>query len=225
MDWEHPINPEQGRDYLKLITAVRAALPSPRYLLTSALPVGEYCLKNIDVRVASSMLDFINLMGYDFTGGWTDVSGHHAQLLPPAGDISQVHQTLRASTSRGVDYLISQGFPSRKILLGIPAYCRYFVGAQGPGQPFTDSGEMDYFDMPEEWVENARVDLTVVAASCVNETGFVSFDVPSTVRMKARYSQAMDLGGLFYWTGAGDRQRAESLVISGYDELASASVN
>ena len=174
------------------------------------------------------MLDFINLMGYDFTGGWTDISGHHAQLLPPAGDINQVHPTLRASTSSGVDYLMSQGFPSRKILLGVPAYGRYFAGARGPGQPFTDSGELDYADMPDEWVQNAKVDLTVAAASCVDPTGekgFVSFDVPGTVRMKARYSQAMALGGLFYWTGAGDRQGAESLVISGYDELASASVN
>lgn len=195
---------------------------SPEYLITSALPVGEYCLKHIDLEAAGELLDFLNLMGYDFTGGWTDVCGHQAQLLPPGSDLNEVHPTLRKSCSRGVEYVISQGFPANKILLGVPAYARYFSEAGGPGQPFSNAGEMEYCDIPEEWIKDARIDECAGAASYLDsegDKGFVSFDVPATVVIKSDYVKANGLGGLFYWTGAGDRTDDESLVATGYREL------
>lgn len=200
-------------------------LPSPRYLLTSALPVGEYCLKHIDLTAAGGLLDFLNLMGYDFTGAWTDVSGHQAQLLPPGRDLKHVYPTLRKCCSGGVEYVLSSGFPAHKILLGVPAYARYFPKARGPGQPFSNGGEMDYCDMPEEWVKQADVDERVAAASYVDSAdggkGFLSFDVPATVAIKSRFVKEGGLGGLFYWSGAGDRPGVDSLVAAGYRELAS----
>ncbi|KAJ4231963.1 hypothetical protein NW759_002355 [Fusarium solani] len=220
IDWEHPQTPEAGHNYLLFLQTIRQALPAPDYLLTSALPVGEYCLKHLDLPTVGELLDFLNLMAYDFTGAWTDVCGHHAQLLPPGED--DVYPTLRSSCQAGVDYVINHGFPSHKVLLGIPAYARYFGQARGPGHPFEGAGEMDYCDLPGEWVEGAHVDEGVAAASFVDESGdkgFVSFDVPATVRIKARYAKAMELGGLFYWTGAGDRAGDESLVAAGWNEL------
>ncbi|KAI9158907.1 Chitinase 1 [Paramyrothecium foliicola] len=223
IDWEHPKTPEQGRDYINLLHELRNALPSPRYLLTTALPIGEYCLKHIDLQAAARLLDLLNLMAYDLTGGWTDVSGHHAQLLPPPGNLQSVYPTLRRSTSQGVEYILGRGFPSHKLILGIPTYARFFPKARGTGHPFKNAGEMDYCDIDNEWVCRARVDTNVAAASFVDprgEKGFVSFDVPSTVQIKARYAKAMALGGLFYWTGTGDRPGEQSLISVGYNELA-----
>ncbi|KAF4454712.1 hypothetical protein F53441_2790 [Fusarium austroafricanum] len=224
IDWEHPQTPEAGKNYLLYLQAIRETMPAPKYLLTSALPTGEYCLKHLNLPVVAQTLDFLNLMGYDFTGGWTDVCGHHAQLLPPSENLNEVYPTLRKSCQRGVDYLISQGFPSRKIILGIPIYARYFGQARAPGHPFKGAGEIDYCDLPDEWVAGAKVDEGVAAASFVDtkgDKGFVSFDVPSTVCVKARYAKALNLGGLFYWTGAGDRSGHESLVAAGWKTLQS----
>ncbi|KAF4982658.1 hypothetical protein FZEAL_1765 [Fusarium zealandicum] len=222
VDWEHPSCPATGENYLLFLQAIREAMPAPDYLLTSALPVGEYCLKHLDLPAVAELLDFLNLMAYDFTGGWTDVCGHQAQLLPPSEDLNEVYPTLRKSCQGGVDYVVNHGFPSRNILLGVPVYARFFGQARAPGQPFEGAGEMDYCDLPDEWVEGANVDKSVAAASFVDSDGgkgFVSFDVPSTVRIKARYAKALELGGLFYWTGAGDRTGGESLVAAGWDEL------
>ncbi|KAF4985481.1 hypothetical protein FGRMN_11188 [Fusarium graminum] len=222
IDWEHPQTPEAGQNYLLFLQAIRGVMPAPNYLLTSALPTGEYCLKHLDLPAVSQVLDFLNLMGYDFTGGWTDVCGHHAQLLPPSNNLNEVYPTLRKSCQRGVDFLTSNGFPSRKIVLGIPVYARYFGQARGPGHPFKGAGEMDYCDLPDEWVQGANVDKVMAAASFVDDKGdkgFVSFDVPSTVCIKASYARAMGLGGLFYWTGAGDRMGRESLVSAGWTTL------
>ncbi|EMT65954.1 42 kDa endochitinase [Fusarium odoratissimum] len=104
----------------------------------------------------------------------------------------------------------------------IPVYARYFGQARGPGHPFKGSGEIDYCDLPDEWVAGAKVEESIAAASFVDtkgDKGFVSFDVPSTVCVKARYAKAMCLGGLFYWTGAGDRAGPESLVAAGWKTL------
>ncbi|KAF0638851.1 hypothetical protein FPSE5266_00163 [Fusarium pseudograminearum] len=222
IDWEHPQTPEAGRNYVLFLQDIRNVMTHSQFLLTSALPTGEYCLKHINLPVVAHLLDFLNLMGYDFTGGWTDVCGHHAQLLPPSQNLNEVYPTLRKSCQRGVDFLIANGFPRHKIILGIPAYARYFGQARGPGHPFKGAGEIDYCDLPDEWVTNAEVDQIVAAASFVDnkgDKGFVSFDVPSTVSIKAGYAKALGLGGLFYWTGAGDRKGCESLVTAGWTAL------
>jgi chitinase len=191
----------------------------------------------------AATLDLLNLMTYDFVGSWTDVSGHHAQLRSPSGG-DTVYPTLRKCGITGVDHLLERGFPAGKIALGIPAYARGFVGARGPGHPFKKSVEVDYRDMREEWVRGARVDREVVAASwagegvagaedagkkegekrsvgpeAMREVGFLSFDVPETVRAKAEFVVQRGLAGLFYWTGSGDREGGESLVRAGWESL------
>ncbi|KAI1465072.1 glycoside hydrolase family 18 protein [Daldinia caldariorum] len=221
MDWEYPTTKEAGKNYIAVLRELREALPSSQYLLTTALPTGEYYLKNINIRAARKLLDNLNLMGYDFTGSWTDVAGHHAQLLPQLGPQGHVYPALRNSCHQGVEYLVSHGFPVHKIILGVPAYARSFAGARGVGQPFQSVAEMDYNDLPSEWIRDATIDHHVVAASYVDGTGkgFVSFDVPETVRRKADYVKRGRLGGLFYWTGVGDVKGPESLVRAGFEEL------
>lgn len=104
-----------------MLAALREELPVPQYLLTSALPAGKWALKNIDLGSASKVLDLINLMTYDFSGPWTNVSGHQSQLYSPKNTHSDA---AKVSGDSAVAYLVSQGVPSKKILLGIPAYGR-----------------------------------------------------------------------------------------------------
>ncbi|KAM0323322.1 hypothetical protein ACHAQA_008914 [Verticillium albo-atrum] len=219
IDWEHPKDVNEGHNFLHLLYTIRMQLPGPRYLLTTALPPGEWVLRNINLAQAAQYLDFLNLMAYDLTGGWTAVSGHQAQLYP-AGNPADLPHDCRAHCASGVDYCVAQGFPSRKILLGVPAYARYFPGAQGAGHPFENAGEMDYSAFPAEWVTHAQVDERAAAAWYVDpEKGFASFDTPASVRIKARYVRDRQLGGLMYWTGSADRPGRESLVSAGYLEM------
>ncbi|KAL2760940.1 glycoside hydrolase family 18 protein [Sodiomyces alcalophilus JCM 7366] len=218
IDWEHPKDPTEGHDFLHLLYTLRTQLPGPQYLVTTALPPGAWVLRNINLSQAAAYLDYLNLMAYDLTGPWTDVAGHQAQLFPPGGDGGASYpETCRADCNSGVDYCLENGFPLNKILLGIPAYARYFPGAPGLGHPFEDAGEIDYCDFPDEWVADAQVDHDAAAAWYDDpEKGFVSFDSPASVRQKARYVRDRGLGGLMYWTGAADRPGPESLVSAGF---------
>jgi chitinase len=182
--------------------------------------VGEWCLKNINVGKASEHVDFINLMCYDFAGPWTELSGHQSQLYAPS---SPLNAFARRSAHGAVKYMLTRGVPSRKIVLGIPLYGRSFLGVDGVGQRFTghagEGGTFEYGELPPSDAREFVDEQLVAAGSVGTESGFVSYDTPSTVRLKAQYVKANNLGGLFYWTGVADAPGPRSLVHAGYQEL------
>ncbi|KAK4221021.1 glycoside hydrolase family 18 protein [Podospora fimiseda] len=219
IDWEHPTTSTQGSDYLSLLLTARSLLPSPRYLLTSALPTGNYTLGYIDLSAVGQVLDYLNLMTYDFAGPWTPQAGNHAQLRPYRG-------VPQGSITAGIDNIKNNSnFPLNKIILGIPTFARYFPAARGPGDPFpkNTSGEIDYRDLPTEWITSAVIDKKKGAAHIVDATeggkGFVSFDVPETVKIKVAWAKKQGLAGLFYWTGVADRTEDLSLIQTGFEAL------
>ena len=220
VDWEHPSSVQQGADYVKLLAALREELPASTYLLTSALPAGEWVLKNINLRQAAQYLDHINLMTYDFTGPWTSICGHHAQLYTPKHPHDDASRT---SCSSAVAYTTSQGVPSEKLLLGIPCYGRSFLGAKKVGDSFHghggEEGTYEYRDLPRKKA-SVTVDANVGAVYCVGgDGGFVSYDDSTSVGMKAEFAKQQRLGGMFYWTGTGDTNDARSLVEAGWKGL------
>lgn len=220
MDWEHPSDLQQGIHYIHLLAALRAYLPSPRYILTSALPAGEWALSNINLGVVQNYLDHVNLMTYDFSGPWVDLAGHQAQLWSPQNPHCD---GASISCHSAVSYMLAQGVPSKKILLGIPAYGRSFLGASLVGQSYNghagEEGTFEYQTLPRPGAQE-YVDEQVGAAFCVGgDGGFVTYDNPQTVRMKAKYVTQNRLGGMFYWTGTADAKGPRSLVETGYNAL------
>lgn len=194
VDWEYPCDPQQGADFLALLAAVRIHLPEDYFLLTAALPAGLSVLRNIDVRRAADYVDLINVMAYDFFGPWTQKSGHHAQLYSTAKD--------ETSGSTAVQYLMSQGFPARKILLGIPIYGRSFLNTSGAGHKFKgaggEDGSFEYRELPRKGTKE-QIDKRVVAAQCVGgDGGFVTYDNPDTVKIKAGFCKQKGLGVSYF---------------------------
>lgn len=159
-------------------------------MLTAALPAGRWALQYINLLEAQEYLDFINLMAYDFSGPWRPTAGHHAQLYPA--------QDGENSGSAAVEYIISRGFPAKKIILGVPVYGRSFIGASRPGDQYSsnggDEGTFEYKSLPrpgtQETVDTARC----AAVCCGGDGGFVTYDNPETVGMKGRYCKENGLG-------------------------------
>lgn len=204
IDWEHPSDSCQGNDYVSMLTVLREYLPRP-FLLTTALPTGEWCLKHINLKAAQEYLDFINLMAYDFSGHWVGVSGHQSQLYTP----SEPHNASAANSGdKAVNYMVSKGVPKHKIILGIPAYGRSFLGCTDIGQKFSETGGIDgtfnYKDLPRPGATE-HYDITIGAAYSIGgDGGFVTYDNHHSVIQKAAYVKQNGLGGVFYWTGTAD---------------------
>ncbi|PVI08257.1 glycoside hydrolase family 18 protein [Periconia macrospinosa] len=221
IDWEHPSDSRQGEHFVQLLAAIRQYMPAPQYTLTSALPAGEWALQHINLAHASHYLDLINLMSYDFSGPWVQKTGHQAQLYA-----SQTPHSPEAAISchSAVSYIVRQGVPPYKIVLGVPAYGRSFTNTRGIGHSYDGSageeGTFEYRDLPRPGATE-HVDEQTGAAYCVGgDGGFVTYDNQRTVQIKAGYVRQNGLGGLFYWTGTGDAsahtQKERSLVYNGF---------
>lgn len=102
------------------------------------------------------------------------------------------------SGSAGVGYLMAAGVPGKKILLGIPLFGRSFLHATGTGQKYKGVGGVDgtfeYKDLPRRGTKE-QVDKRSVAAQCVGgDGGFVTYDNPDTVKVKAAFCKQKGLG-------------------------------
>jgi chitinase len=186
--------------------------------MTTALPMGDWVLKHIPLHAAVPHLDLINAMAYDYSGPWTDQSGHHANLFTPAW------QPGGTSGDTGIQYMLQRGVPPEKILLGVPCYGRSFLASTGPGQRYQgaggEDGTFEYRDLPRPGTVEG-VDQAVGAAYCIGgDGGFVTYDNVQSVMMKADYVRRRGLAGLFYWTGTGDSDDSQrSLILAGFDAL------
>lgn len=122
-----------------------------------------------------------------------------------------------------MQYVLGKGVPAEKILLGIPTYGRSFLGARRVGEGFQghggDQGVFEYKDLPLPGAE-VGFDKDAGAAFCVGgDGGFVTYDDVRSVEAKAAFAKEQGLGGLFYWTGTGDKDDGESLVATGWKGL------
>ncbi|KAI9931532.1 hypothetical protein MW887_010109 [Aspergillus wentii] len=219
VDWEHPEDPQQGLDYVRLLARLRDYLPAPRYVLATCLPAGQWALRNIDLGKASNYLDLINIMAYDFAGPWTNQTGHQAQLYSP----SRATPASSTSCQSAVNYVLYQGVNPKKLLLGVPAYGRSFLGSSNVGQNYSgcggEDGVFDYSDLPRPGAKEHHDDKLGAAYCSGGDGGFVTYDTPRTVQHKARFATKMKLGGLFYWHIGGDARGPRSLIETGYNTL------
>ena len=230
VDWEHPSNPVEGKLFSKLVRTLRSYLPRPRYTLTVALPAGEWCLRNIELtgllsssNTDESCLDYLHVMTYDFSGPWTELSGHQAQLHAP---LDPPNAFAKRSVARITQYLVNERLlDPAKLVMGVPVYGRSFIGVSGPGEKFKghagdSNGIFEYRDLPRPGTEE-RIDEACGATSCFGgDGGWVSYDSPAVVHQKGQFVKEHGLAGLFFWTGSFDAcEEKRSLLVAGYRSL------
>ncbi|KAK3395321.1 glycoside hydrolase superfamily [Podospora didyma] len=141
---------------------------------------------------------------------------HQAQLFSTSKK-SGTHLTPRISYADSLAFLSAADFPNHKDILSIPAYARYFPTASAPGEHYDKAnvGEIEYRDLPPEWICNTIIDIDLCAAYAVDE---------DDKRVKAEWVKSQGLGCSSYRTGVGDGDGEESLLRAGYEVLRSSSI-
>ena len=217
LDWEYPSEPTRGgraidtKNYIKLLSEVRAAFEAEKVppgkeklLFTVAAPSGVY-IKWYDLPKMHASLDWINLMSYDYAGGWDHRAGHNAP-----------NPKLGPGVAASVSIYRNFGVPADKIVVGMGTYGHTFAGVEDskPGTPSTGNGPKQrcteepglvaYFEMKElldagkakaEWDENAQVPYAY------DEKGKVwySYDDEKSFNQKLDFIQDQGLGGAMIW--------------------------
>lgn len=223
IDWEYPKNDAEARDLVLLLQETRAALDRhaatlphrPHFLLTVACPAGPQNYEKMHIAEMDHVLDFWNLMAYDYAGSWDQRAGHQANLFPSRED---PHCT-PFSTSTAVQWYVGRGVAPSKIVVGMPLYGRAFQNTAGPGKPFQGVGEgsfeqgvWDYKALPRPG-GSVQHDRNIGASYCLDSNGLmVSYDTCEVAAQKVEYIERNGLGGAMWWESSGDKGGEDSLI-------------
>jgi chitinase len=237
LDWEYPQDTQQGENMLLLLQATRKAMDDyathlveshqqttrPHFLLTIASSAGKENYQNYPLSRLAPVLDFINLMGYDYSGAWDTNAGHQSSLY-----MSKSCPTCTPFDTVSViqDYMAA-GVPSDKIVLGMPLYGRAFTNTDGIGKPFQGVGEgswengiWDYKELPRPGAREYYDEEAGATYSYDNSTmTLVSYDTPENAVRKAKFIEMNNLGGAMWWELNGDKTGSDSLITTVVNEL------
>ncbi|HEY1395347.1 glycosyl hydrolase family 18 protein [Roseateles sp.] len=222
LDWEYPNacglacgTAEDRANFTGLLAEFRKQLDAvrPGLLLSIASGAGVDKVRAYDPDQIHPYLNFINVMTYDFHGGWDTITGFHSALYAPANDPS-TGDVKKYNTNDAMQAFLDKGVPASKLNVGIGFYGRgwtnvpnvnnglYQSGTPAPGT--YEAGNEDYKVLKNLQGYTSRVDDVSKAQWIYNGSTFWSFDTPATIAIKMAYVKSKGFGGAFFWEFSGD---------------------
>jgi chitinase len=221
IDWEYPAacglscgGSEDTANFTALLAEFRRQLNAvrPGLLLTVAVGAGVDKIRGTDPAAYAQSLDFINVMTYDFHGGWESRTGFHSALYAPDGDPSTGDEK-QYNSHDAIQALLAAGVPAAKLNLGIGFYGRGWTGVGNANNGLFQSGSAAPGTY-EAGIEDYKVlknlgypgfDNVAAGAHWIyNGSTWWSFDDPANIQRKMNYVKSQGLGGAFTWEFSGD---------------------
>lgn len=241
LDWEYPVGggldgnsvrPADKQNYTLLLQEIRNKLDAAgakdgkHYYLTIASGAGPTYANNTELGKIGAIVDWINIMTYDFNGGWVKVSAHNAPLYyDPAAQAAGVPNADTFNVDAAVKGHMNAGVPASKIVLGLAFYGRGWDGVgsanNGQYQPATgasqagtwENGVFDFNDLEANyinkngytryWNDTAKVPYLYNASN----KRFISYDDVESIGYKTAYIKSKGLGGGMFWELSSDRNK------------------
>jgi chitinase len=232
IDWEYPTT-GQKQDFTALLAELRRQLDAQGtadgqyYLLTIAAPAGPHHYANLELNLIPSLLDWINLMSYDFTVASSKMTDFVAPLnaYDPA-----IAKHAAGNVDAAVQAYLNAGVPNNKLVLGTRFVGTGWQGVADAGNglyqandgPATGTwdgpgaapgGSFGYQDLEQNylssytrfWHDQAQVPWLYSTSSGV----FITYEDAQSLQLKAGYVVKNQLGGIMIWhLAADDGQRS-----------------
>jgi chitinase len=241
IDWEFPVGggmltnivrPEDRANYTLMLAELRRQLDEEtartgrKYTLTVALNAHAPRSDHVELDRVTPLVDWINVMTYDFHDRGSPIANFNAPLHSPTGDVAPSY-----NVDSSITMFLAAGVPPEKIVVGVPFYGRAFGGVAPAndgllqptsGAPPADvvAGGMDYKSLVAKQLGKKgfvrRWDAVAQVPWLYNrETGaWITYDDPQSIAAKADYARAKALGGVMIWQIAGDDGGRLSTVIA-----------
>jgi chitinase len=209
-DYEVPYSEEQADNFTQLVKDVRNLLPAGQYLISAAVSSSPGGYGVYDFPGLTPLLDFYNVMTYDFHGAWTNHAGHNSPLYLSPLDPGQ-EGSLNTSTG---EYLTTYGVPAEQINLGtafygyaFDVYGLWFFCANdqlcgNQGAPTVTYSQVEQLLKTGDWFENwdDLADAPYLLDPSAPTFGFITYDNPTSTSRKVSYALSQrHLGGVFMW--------------------------
>lgn len=210
LDWEYPaiegvpehlFQPSDKPNFTELIKILRSTLGKKYELSFAAGGFQKYLDQSIEWKTVAPLVNRINIMSYDLVNGYSKTTGHHTPLYSTKED--------QESTDRAVTYLLKQGIPAEKLVIGGAFYTRTWKnvedvnnGLYQPGEHiqgvqfknfstiFTEANGWKYF-----WDDKAKAPYWYNQ----KEKTFATGDDLASIKAKAEYAKSKKLGGIMFW--------------------------
>lgn len=224
LDWEYPgqigagntHRPEDKENFTAILKLLREKLDAlstadGRYLLTIASAANQSYLDHTNMEEAHKYLDFINIMTYDFHGGWEKKTGHHSNLSASKFDDNG---GIRSAESAVLQHIAAK-IPASKIVLGVPFYGRWWKGTEPKNNGLYQksngtSGSYNYNQIMDSlkgdpgyksyWDSAAQVPFIWRQTDSL----FVTYDNLKSIKLKTSFVKDNKLGGIMFWQFNGD---------------------
>lgn len=200
-------------------------------LMTSIM--GRDCVALKDI---AAQFDQVNLMLYDLSGTFQDMTWHDSALYSGKGNKETYPNTDTPLVS--VDYYVKNctdaGLPASKLGLGINLETRLWIGGVSePRQAWGMLGSkpkhfMTAKGVPQEsytvllskyfnpkhyrWDDEAKVPYLAIDNAGTAQDMFISFNDERSVAEKVRYQQRQNMGGIMIWNMSLDYNAQQSGV-------------
>ncbi|HEY9183806.1 MAG TPA: glycoside hydrolase family 18 protein [Salegentibacter sp.] len=236
LDWEYPgqpgagnpHSPEDKQNFTSILKLFRKKLDSlgkldeANYLLSIATAANQNYLDHVELNKIHPFLDFINIMSYDYQGGWNDSTSHHTNLYVSETD----PDTYKQSTKTAVEEHLATGTPREKIIIGVAFYGRGWHKTEDENfglhqKSYGNSFSINYREIKDSlksaeyiryWDETAKAPFLW---NKITRT-FITYDDVASIKEKAEFIEENKLGGAMFWQYHGDDGELLSTL---YEEL------
>ena len=189
LDWEFGESEADSAKISALALALRKRLPG--MLLTMAVSAEDYYGRWFKTETLLPAVDWLNIMAYDFCGPWCDRALHNAPI---------------PRVTASIDYWKGRGWPTQKLLLGIPGYGRRMRAARfgDPAPKGTYIGDEIAFTELEAFRKQGWKPMRDEEAQVpylVKPQGgeLISYEDEVSARRKGQLARTRGLRGVFFW--------------------------
>ena len=225
IDWEYPVTGGKPTDhkrisdkknYVLLLKQLRSdldALGHEHHLLLTIASTGyRNHLNDLSLKEMSDVLDWFNVMGYDFNEMQPRRTSHHSGLFAwPMTSEQDAEASKYANSDAAVQWYLNHGVPPEKIVLGVPFYGQVWAGVpnenEGLYEPYRsrpgEDGVLSYREIEQTYlpVYTRHWDDQVKVPWLYNKETkiMISYEDGQSLAVKAQYVLQKHLGGMMFW--------------------------
>ena len=244
IDWEYPTTSDTINFNL-FLQEIRNQLNilgeqnQKYYELSIATSAAPSTMAAIQYDKVLQIVDFANMMTYDFTGSWNGYTGHHTGLYTNEAYNHQTMPDAQFSADNCIKYLQStygNTIDMKKVIVGVAPYTKGWSGVQNDGLDSDNPGlfatatngiadTFGFYEIPslmQQYNLQEYFDNKAKAAYYYSPTSgtFFTCDNDKSADAKGQYVQEKGLGGLIAWMASLDRENVvtKAMFNSLYEE-------
>ena len=207
IDWEVPDTVDTN-NCTTLMQELRNGMPSPWLISMAVTADPQNYGQGFDIPALAPIVDFFNVMTYDFYGTWSGATGLVSPLLQDPGDPEQV-----GSVKTSMDlYQKQYGVPLSKLSIGTPFYGYEWDGVDTNWTACASCGSssQNYGTYIKQRINQQGwafgYDSAALAPYLTNTTipGFITYDGVTSTARKVSYVKSRGFGGVFMWELSAD---------------------